>query len=112
MAKRKMHPNSLKNLELGCGFNTETARKAKEKSDETKKRKTDLRELLEISLLLKNVETGEQNNIAITNSLIERAIKGDVKAYEVIRDTIGQKPVERQEIIGGDLTIEVVNDKD
>lgn len=30
---------------------------------------------------------------------IEKAIKnGDTKAFEVIRDTIGQKPVERVEI--------------
>ena len=112
MAKRECTEQMRKNLAKGKKIDAKIAREYQEKSVASRNRKTDLRELLEIALLLQNVETGEQNNIAMTNSLIERAIKGDVKAYEVIRDTIGQKPVERQEIIGGDLKIEVVNDKD
>ena len=36
----------------------------------------------------------------ISLALIEEAIKGNVKAFEVIRDTIGEKPVTKQEIEG------------
>ena len=45
-------------------------------------------------------ETDKGNNaVEITEALITEAIKGNVKAYEVIRDTLGQKPVEVQQII-------------
>ena len=32
---------------------------------------------------------------AITAALVQKALKGNPKAYEIIRDTIGEKPVER-----------------
>jgi len=32
---------------------------------------------------------------AITAALVQKALKGNTKAYEIIRDTIGEKPVER-----------------
>ena len=67
-------------------------------SGKARKRKTILKDLLEIALLLPNEETGEQNDIAITSALIKKAIAGDTKAYEVIRDTIGQKVAEQQTI--------------
>lgn len=34
----------------------------------------------------------------IVLALVKRAQKGDTKAFEVIRDTIGEKPVEKQEV--------------
>lgn len=33
----------------------------------------------------------------LTSSLIESALGGNVRAYEIIRDTIGEKPIEVQE---------------
>ena len=35
------------------------------------------------------------NQMAITISIFNRALNGDTKAFEVIRDTIGEKPVEQ-----------------
>lgn len=32
---------------------------------------------------------------AITVALVQKALRGNTKAYEIIRDTIGEKPVER-----------------
>lgn len=66
--------------------------KGGKKSVEVRRTKKLLRELLE-EALEKETKTG---NIAvdITNALIKKATKGNVKAYEVIRDTLGQKPVE------------------
>lgn len=97
MAKRKMSENSLKNLEKGTPFtkdDVELARKANEKSHEVKREKKLLKE--ELMLLLAQGKTQEKISLA----LIEEAIKGNVKAFEVIRDTIGEKPVTKQEIEG------------
>ena len=98
MAKRKMSENSLKNLEKANpqnNFNnSEVARKAQEKATEVKREKKALRE--ELILLLSQGKTQEKMSLAI----IEEAIKGNVKAFEVIRDTIGEKPVTKQEIEG------------
>ena len=69
----------------------EIAQKGGKASAEARKRRKSLKESLE--LMLENDET--QNSVAA--ALIERARKGDVRAFEVIRDTIGEKPAERIE---------------
>lgn len=71
----------------------------KARAQKIKERKT-LAELMKIALSLPNEETGETNEIAITNAMINKAIKGDVSAYQTIRDTIGEKPTDKQEITG------------
>ena len=105
MAKRKMSENSLKNLEKGTPFSkdVELARKANEKSHEVKREKKLLKE--ELMLLLAQGKTQEKISLA----LIEEAIKGNVKAFEVIRDTIGEKPVNKQEVTGIDGVSVVIN---
>jgi len=37
---------------------------------------------------------------------LEKALQGDTKAFEVIRDSIGEKPTEKQEITG-DQTLSI-----
>ena len=111
--KRKMSENSLKNLEKRKSFskdNVEFALKAQQKSVEKRKENQTLADLMKIALLLPNEETGEINNVAITNALINKAIKGDVSAYQTIRDTIGEKPTDKQEItnVNPDVIIETV----
>lgn len=102
--KRKMSENSLKNLEMANpknNFNnSEVARKAQAKSVESRKRNQTLAELMKIELMLPDEESGEMNNIAITKAMITKAKKGDVTAYQTIRDTIGEKPTDKQEITG------------
>ena len=100
-------PNSLANLENGKNtqFNGETAaiagRKGAIKSAETKRARKTLRAELEALLEThpKDPKTGEETEKsmqeAITLALVKRALKGDTKAYEVIRDTIGEKPTEK-----------------
>lgn len=107
MAKRKMSENSLKNLKPNTFNNCEIAKKAQKKSVKKRKENQTLAELMKIALLLPNEETGEVNNVAITNALIAKAIKGDVSAYQTIRDTIGEKPTDKQEVTGN-LGIEKV----
>lgn len=67
------------------------------KSGEVRREKKLLKELLE-EALLSETETGNKY-VDITRALIEQAVNGNVKAFEVIRDTMGQKPVEQIENI-------------
>ena len=53
-----------------------------------RKRKTLKEELL---LMLSDGETQQ----SVTLALVEKAISGDTKAFEVIRDTIGEKPIDK-----------------
>ena len=53
-----------------------------------RKRKTLKEELL---LMLAEGDTQQ----SVTLALIEKAMSGDTKAFEVIRDTIGEKPVDK-----------------
>ena len=53
-----------------------------------RKRKTLKEELL---LMLADGDTQQ----SVTLALIEKAMSGDTKAFEVIRDTIGEKPVDK-----------------
>lgn len=104
MAKRKMTEKQLANLQTDkykfSKDNPEIAQNCQKKSVEKRKENQSLAELLKIALTLQNEETGEINNIAITNAIINKAAKGDVSAYQTIRDTIGEKPTDKQQISG------------
>ena len=76
----------------------EKGKKGGKKSGEARREKRLLKDLLEEALLIKT-DTGNKY-IDITNALIKQAEEGNVKAYETIRDTLGQKPVEKAEISG------------
>lgn len=67
----------------------EIASKGGKKSGEARRDRKKLKEAL--LLLLAKGET--QDNICL--ALIEKAQGGDTKAFEVIRDTIGEKPVDK-----------------
>lgn len=70
-------------------------------SVEARRRKKDLRLALEM-LLEKNFTDKSGNQItgteAITAKLFEQAMKGNVKAFETIRATVGQDPVQKVEV--------------
>lgn len=115
MTKRKMSENSLKNLELANPANnfnnSEVARKAQAKSVKKRKENQTLAELLRIALMLPNEETGETNNVAITNAIINKAAKGDVSAYQTIRDTIGEKPKQDINLSTGGIVVQVADEE-
>ena len=73
-------------------------------SGKARRRKKELKELLELALSQPDMETGEDNYMAIVVSLINEGKSGNVKAFEVIRDTLGQKPIEQQQM---DMTAKV-----
>lgn len=71
-------------------------------SGAARRAKKTMKEMLDI-LLEKEIKTnkGDMSTLeAIMVSMIAKASKGDVRATEFIRDTIGQKPTEKTEIIG------------
>lgn len=76
----------------------EEASKGGKRSAEVRRQKRDLRRALE--MLLEKEFTDKNGNVAtgaeaITTKLFEKAMKGDVRAFETLRDTVGQKPVEK-----------------
>lgn len=73
------------------------------KSGEARREKRRLREILE--MLLERPEGDCTTAEAISVALINKALSGDVKAYETVRDTIGEKPVEKRDI---DLQAEIL----
>ena len=104
MAKRKMTEAQLANLQTDkykfSKDNPEIAQKCQKLSVEKRKENQSLADLMKIELQLQDEETGEMNNIAITKAMVNKAKKGDVSAYQTIRDTIGEKPTDKQQISG------------
>lgn len=43
-------------------------------------------------------ETEMNNQMALVIAMYQKALKGDVSAFNTLRDTIGQKPVDIQEV--------------
>ena len=73
------------------------ARKNGKKGGIAAGRKRRERKALKEELLLLLSQGNTQQKISL--GLLNKAIQGDVKAFEVIRDTIGEKPTDKQEIV-------------
>lgn len=73
------------------------------RSGEARREKKRLRELLELALERKG-DDGQTTAEAVTAALVAKALTGDVKAYEVIRDTVGEKPTDK---VAQDTTLEI-----
>ena len=107
---------------MGCGKTKEELAKISEKtrfktgseqvkiarlggiaSGKAKRERKTIREELEF-LLEKKLKNNKGEDIstreAISTAMIGQAIKGNVKAFIAIRDTIGEKPTDKQEITG------------
>jgi len=82
------NPNSRANLAKSKGFTTETARKASKKALETKRAYASLTEALK-------AQVGPDEMAELTLMLYKRAKAGNLKAYELLRDQLGEKPVEK-----------------
>ena len=87
----------------------EITRKGGIASGKKRRERKAMREQLEmlLNLPLKNEKSKEQikklgikntdinNQMAITIALFQKALSGDAKAYELIRDTLGEKPIDK-----------------
>ena len=79
----------------------EIAKKGGIASGKVRRKRKTLREEL-IFLLDREISNSKGEKVTTKEeaaaALIKKAIQGDVKAFEVIRDTIGEKPVEQHDI--------------
>lgn len=71
------------------------------RSAEVRREKRDLRKALEI--LMEQDITDKKGNTktgteAMALAVFQKALKGDTKAWEIVRDTIGQKPIEKVQV--------------
>lgn len=91
--------NLLKKDDLTAEQRRANASKAGKASGVARKRKKMLKELLMLALSQPQIDNPNQDNyMGITYAIVQKALNGDVKAFETIRDTIGQKPIEQQEV--------------
>ena len=104
-----------KNL-TGKGFDELTAEEQRKiakqggiASGKARREKADLRRMCQMVLEMDikgkdgTMKSGAE---AITLAQLQKALKGDAKAYEVLRDTAGQKPVEKVEQVNIDMEYE------
>lgn len=104
--KRPVSPVNGVPLPEGKRFQTgeearEKGRKGGKRSAEVRKeRKTLRQELLDLLSEVVTDENGKAKtmNESISVALLGKALKGDVRAYEAIRDTIGEKPKEQVDV--------------
>lgn len=79
----------------------EIARKGGKASGEARRKKRDLKMCMQI-LLEKEITNKKGETYtgaeAISMKQFEKALKGDAKAFELIRDTSGQKPIEKIQV--------------
>lgn len=73
-----------------------------EASGKARRENADLRKIAQI-LLGEEYKEGLTNAQAMTLAQLQKALEGDTKAFEVLRDTAGQKPVQvvEDKISGG-----------
>ena len=95
----------------------EEAKKGGRASGEARRRKRDIRLAME-ALLEKQYKGRDGTSLsgaeAIAMKQMEKALKGDPKAFELVRDTAGQKPVEKVEQVNIDAeykrSVEIVRE--
>ena len=91
-------------------FTQEEAKKGGIASGESRRRKKLLRECLDELLAKEYTSEGKTltGSEALAVTLMKKAMKGDVKAFEVLRDTAGEKPVEK--VMMADVEQSVIDD--
>ncbi len=95
--------NLLKKDDLTAEERRESARRAGIASGIARAKRKTMREMLDYLLEkeITNQKTGEKvtTQEAMMTAVIAKAVKGDMRANEFVRDTVGEKPIERQEIM-------------
>lgn len=82
-------------------------------SGEARRRKRDIRLALE-ALLEKDITDKHGNTMSTAEAIaikqIEKALKGDTKAFEVVRDSAGQKPSDKIDVTVNDDSAKEMNE--
>ena len=104
--EKVVNPKSLENLipfqKGDTRDKVENGRLGGIKSGESKRRMKTFREEL-MAILSKETKNSKGETVSfqenINAAIILKAAKGDVRAYETIRDTLGQKPKDEKEVV-------------
>lgn len=67
-----------------------------------RRKRKQMREYMEIALKLTDEATGETNAQAMAIAMVEKAKGGDVKAYEAVLGTVGEKAPQMLDVRSGD----------
>lgn len=86
--------NLIKNEKLTPSQRRKNASKAGKASGASRRKRKALKEELEIIMQAKGEENKTYQEL-ISTALVKQAMNGNTKAYEIIRDTLGEKPVEQ-----------------
>lgn len=90
-------PRNAEKTEFHGAFAVE----CQKKSAESKRKRKELRQYFEI-LLSSRVTTEDGKKLtgveALAWTVFQKALAGDLKAFELLRDTVGEKPVDRMEV--------------
>ena len=118
--KRPVSPVNGQAPPKGKPFQTgdERAKEAGKKSGQKRRERKTLRdELLAVLTDMEVPEKGGKKNVPIQEALsvspIKAALNGNVRAFEIIRDTIGEKPVDNVVASlqgGGDFVLKITGD--
>ncbi len=81
---------------------SERGRKGGIASGIARREKKTFRATLELLLDRKLEGSSLTGREAVAVALFEKAMSGDVKAFQELRDTVGEKPVDKQELSGPD----------
>lgn len=96
--------NLIQNSERTPSQRKEQAKKAGIASGEARRRRRSLKE--ELLLMLSDPEVQEKLSAAI----MKKGMDGDIRAFEVIRDTIGEKPKDVIDINSNEINIRITDD--
>lgn len=111
--KRPVSPINGVPLPVGKPFEKgeeqrERAKKAGKRSAEVRRARKTLREelleLLKVEIKDKDGNKSGNTQKAISSALIKQAMMGNTRAFEIIRDTIGEKPAENVNIVTSDFS--------
>lgn len=112
MSDRPVSPINGQPLPIGRTWKTseeasEAGKKGGKRSGQVRRERRTLREEL-LKLLQEKVpgKNGQSRPAqeAISTAIVKQAMSGNIRAYEVIRDTIGEKPIENVKIISPDYS--------
>ena len=97
---KKINPN----LKLFTKENaSEMGKRGAKASAEARARRKSMREQLDILLSMDN----NQENVLV--AMIRKALEGDVRAMEFLRDTVGEKPTDKMEAdVKGEASINII----
>ena len=98
------HGGRLKPLGLDPENDLKVRRAGAEATNAKLAQRRTFKEQIDIYLSQKNKETGRTGIEDVTLSMVERAIAGDVKAAQFLRDTAGEKPADTVDLNANVMT--------